>query len=90
MAVKKIKVAFELRGVEGVVIDTAGLIWRLPYTNEQGKRYKLKQIKPYYERNYTAYWINSKVHSLKQIELLREAKNYTVMLYPGEVRKIYN
>ena len=80
-----IKVAYELTGIKNVVIDTNSKMWRLPYFNAQGKRYKLREIKPFFERNYTAYQIFGKVYSLRQIVLIRRAKTYTMVINGGEV-----
>ena len=89
MRKKTIKVAYELPGIDYVIIDHKGKMWRLPYYNTQGKRYQLKEIKPFYERNYTAYQIFGKVYSLKQIEAMRVPKPYKVLIFENEIQYVY-
>ena len=89
MRKKTINVKYELAGIDHVIIDRRGKMWRLPYYNAQGKRYQLKEIKPFFERNYTAYQIFGKIYSLKQVEAMRVAKPYAVLIFEKEIRYVY-
>ena len=71
-----IKVEFHHAKIPEIVIDEAGDIWRLPFTGESGRKYKIKLLKPFYERNYIAYRVRGRKVSRSFILQHRQAKRY--------------
>jgi hypothetical protein len=73
-----IKIKYEFENVPGLVLDTKGRYWRLPFTGANGKLYPLKEIKPAYERNYVAIRFKGVRYSEKALFNQRAGVEYTL------------
>jgi hypothetical protein len=74
----KINIEYEFLEITGLVLDTKGRYWRLPFTGANGKLYPLKEIKPTYDRNYTAIRFKGIRYSTKALFDQRAGVEYTL------------
>lgn len=63
-----INIVYEIKGLPGLVIDSAGNYWRMPFTSTNNKKYPAKKMEPVYERNYYGIRWKNTVYSDKYLK----------------------
>lgn len=75
---QKINVKFHHDRIPEIVIDDKLQVWRLPFTGKTGRKYEIKLLHSFYERNYVAYRVRGRIYSEKFIKSHWIPKNYVL------------
>jgi hypothetical protein len=73
-----INVRFHHDRIPEIIIDDKAQIWRLPFTGRTGRKYQIKLLEEFYERNYIAYRVHGRIYSKNFMMAHWIPKKYTL------------